>query len=58
VTKLGDFLLWEVFRKSRNFLATFLATLKKCINFDKNGLGDISGHFFTSSSGHPACQAM
>jgi hypothetical protein len=27
---------------------------KVCINFGKNGLSDIWGHFFTNSSGHPA----
>jgi hypothetical protein len=29
-----------------------------CIDFDKNGLGDILGDFFAKSSGHPGRNAF
>jgi hypothetical protein len=40
----------------QKFSDYFFPQLCLCINFDKNGLGNILGEFLTKSSGHPGSE--
>jgi hypothetical protein len=51
------YLLWKVlfenYRSSPNFKATFSMVKRYSVEFDKNELGYIFGDFFTNASGRP-----
>jgi hypothetical protein len=55
VTRSGDlFVFLENYKGGQHFCATLFLSIDYVLSLTENGLGNILGNFFTSSSGHPA----